>query len=256
MTGHLAIETERLKRMYFVRGDRGAKTTVVALDGVSLSVPRGEVFGLLGVNGAGKTTLLQILATRLRPSAGVARVAGFDVCRYAKWVRAHTAVVSGGERQLLERIRPPRRSFGEARRTQLVRGFASRPKVLLLDQPTLGLDVPACKEVRTVIRRWVEDDPTRTVVLSTHDMREANELCDRVAILDTGRVVACETPAALRQRLDHEPTFQLETSTLAEEHAAALTGVAGVRRLTHHGSGQRSFVEIVLQHDDVMRTVL
>src|SRR5262245_17421325 len=129
MTGHLAIETERLGRVYANRGPRGAQANVVALDGVTLSVRRGEIFGLLGMNGAGKSTLMQVLATRLRPSSGVARVAGFDVCRYGKWVRAHVTAVMGGEYQTLERIRRPRRSFGQRQRTRLTHGFATGPKV-------------------------------------------------------------------------------------------------------------------------------
>jgi len=256
MTGYLAVETERLRRVYPTRGQRGHEANVVALDDVTLSVRRGEIFGLLGMNGAGKSTLLQILATKLRPSAGVARVAGFDVRRYAKWVRRHAAVVHGGEHRLIERLGSRRRSFGQQQQVQLTHGFASRPKVLMLDQPTLGLDVAACGDVRTFIRRWIEEDATRTVVLSTHDMREADDLCDRVAILDAGRVLACETPSALRRRLDAEPMFRLETSALADEHAVALTGVAGVRKVTHRGAGAGSTVELVLQHDDVMRTVL
>jgi ABC-2 type transport system ATP-binding protein len=116
--------------------------------------------------------------------------------------------------------------------------------------------VVACGDVRTFIKRWVHEDATRTVVLSTHDMREADDLCDRVAILDAGRLLACETPAALRRRLDSEPTFRLETSALADEHAVALTGVAGVRKVTHRGSGARSMVDIVLHHDEALRPVL
>src|SRR5262245_426127 len=119
MTGHLAIETERLKRVYAIRGGRTAQTHVVALDDVTLSVCRGEVFGLLGMNGAGKSTLLQILATRLHPSSGIARVAGFDVRRYTRWVRAHVDIVSGGEHRLFEGISRPRRSLGQRQRAQL-----------------------------------------------------------------------------------------------------------------------------------------
>jgi ABC-2 type transport system ATP-binding protein len=201
---HLAIETERLRREYRFRGDRGRASTFVALDDVTLSVRRGEIFGLLGLNGAGKSTLLQVLATRLRPSSGSAKVAGFDVGRYGAWVRRHVGVVFSDELGgVPERLGiRPRQSTGLRQRERLARGFASSPTVLLLDQPTAGLDAAASRDVRTFIRRWTGDDRTRTVVLATNDVREASEVCDRVAILNAGRLVACDTPSALVKRLD------------------------------------------------------
>ena len=90
---HLAVETDRLRRVYTTRAANGRKSTLVVLDNVTLSVRRGELFGLLGVNGAGKSTLLQILGAQLRPTSGTAKVAGFDVCRYAPYVRRHVGVV-------------------------------------------------------------------------------------------------------------------------------------------------------------------
>jgi ABC-2 type transport system ATP-binding protein len=204
MTGHLAVETERLKRVYSTRGANGRASKVVVLDDVTLSVRRGELFGLIGVNGAGKSTLLQILAAQLRPTAGTARVAGFDVCRYASYVRRHVGVVCADDGPVV-RLRAPELSSGQRQRLSLERGFGAKPKVLLLDQPTLGLDCAASREVRGVIRRWVNEDETRTVVLATNDMGEANELCDRVAILDAGRLVTCDTPAALKDRWHPAP---------------------------------------------------
>jgi len=206
MTAHLAIETERLRREYRLRGHPGRPTTLVALDDVTLSVRRGEVFGVLGVNGAGKTTLLRILATRLRPTSGFAKVAGFDVRRYSTCVRRHIGVVSGDETGgagVLPRLglgaSPV--SSGLRQRARLARGFVTSPKVLLLDQPTLGLDAAASRDARAFIRRWVNDDKARTVVLATNDIREASELCDRVAILNAGRLLACDTPAALAKQV-------------------------------------------------------
>jgi ABC-2 type transport system ATP-binding protein len=205
MTGHLAVETERLRRVYTTRGASGRASRLVVLDDVTLSVRRGEVFGLIGVNGAGKSTLLQILAAQLRPSAGTAKVAGFDVCRYAAHVRRHVGVVCADDAPVV-RLRAPELSSGQRQRVSLERGFAARPKVLLLDQPTLGLDCVASREVRGFIRRWMKEDETRTVVLATNDMGEANELCDRVAVLDGGRLVTCDTPAALKDRWHPAPS--------------------------------------------------
>ena len=193
---HLAVETDRLKRVYATRGANGRVSKRVVLDDLTLSIRRGELFGLLGVNGAGKSTLLQILATQLRPTSGTAKVAGFDVCRYATYVRRHVGVVWVDDGPML-RLRPPELSSGQRQRQHLERGFALNPKVLLLDQPTLGLDCAAARQMRTFIRQWVCEDRTRTVMLATNDMAEANELCERIAILDGGRVVACDTPSAL-----------------------------------------------------------
>jgi len=201
---HLAVETDRLRRVYTTRAAGGRKSTLVVLDDVTLSVPRGELFGLLGVNGAGKSTLLQMLGAQLRPTAGTAKVAGFDVCRYASYVRRHVGVVCADEGPLL-RLRAPELSSGQRQRAHLERGFATNPKVLLLDQPTLGLDCAASREMRAFVRRWMREDVTRTVMVATNDMAEANELCDRVAILDGGRLVACDTPSALRNQWHPAP---------------------------------------------------
>ena len=218
MTGHLAVETERLRRVYTTRGTTGRASKLVVLDDVTLSVRRGELFGLLGVNGAGKSTLLQILAAQLRPTSGTAKVAGFDVCRYASYVRRHVGVVCVADGPVV-RLRAPELSSGQRQRLSLERGFASRPKVLLLDQPTLGLDCSASREMRGFIRRWLHEDYTRTVVLATHDMAEANELCDRVAILDSGRLLACDSPSALGDAWHPPPCHETEQRSLG---AAAL----------------------------------
>ena len=203
---HLAVETDRLRRVYTTRAANGRKSTIVVLDNVTLSVRRGELFGLLGVNGAGKSTLLQILGAQLRPTSGTAKVAGFDVCRYASYVRRYAGVVCVDDGPIL-RLRAPELSSGQRQRAHLERGFASNPKVLLLDQPTLGLDCAAAREMRAFIRRWMRDDATRTVMLATNDMVEANELCDRVAILDGGCLVACDTPSALKDQWHGAPAI-------------------------------------------------
>ena len=199
MTGHLAVETDRVRRVYRPRQSNGGRATLVVLDNVSLAVRRGELFGVLGVNGAGKSTLLQILAAQLRPTSGTAKVAGFDVCRYGAHVRRHVAFVCP-DTQPIFRLKSPELSFGQRQRAHVEAGLAATPRVLLLDQPTLGLDCAASRSMRAVIRRWLQEDDTRTVMMATNDMAEANELCDRVAILDGGRLIACDTPAALRDQ--------------------------------------------------------
>ncbi|HEY8473323.1 MAG TPA: ATP-binding cassette domain-containing protein [Natronosporangium sp.] len=206
-----------------------------ALRGVSFTVHSGEVFGLLGPNGAGKTTTIQVLLTLLRPQAGTARVAGVDVAanpdavrRRAGWVPQERAVdplltarenliFAGGLYHLPARLARARasellalvgleseadrlvRGFsgGMRRRLELAMGLVHQPSVLFLDEPTLGLDVAARITV------WEHIEQVRrsgmTVLLTTHYLDEADSLCDRVAIIDSGRIIAVGTPMELKR---------------------------------------------------------
>jgi len=243
---HPAVETRALRRVFKV--GRGAPD-VVALDGVDLRIEHGEVFGLLGPNGAGKTTCIKILNTLLYPSSGEARVAGHDVVRESVEVRRRIALVSGGENSGygiltvreclwmfsqfygvpaadagprvdhliaavgltdLARTRINRLSTGQRQRMNFARGFVSDPEILFLDEPTLGMDVNAARELREFVMNWVREREGRTVLLTTHYMAEADQLCDRIAIIDRGRVLACDTPAVLRRSVEGGQHVELE----------------------------------------------
>jgi ABC-2 type transport system ATP-binding protein len=222
MTG--GVEVEALRRHY---GSREA------LAGLTFDVHPGELFALLGPNGGGKSTLFRILATLLPPSAGTARVCGFDVRTAPREVRRHIGVVFQhasvdgkltveenlrhhghlyGQRghalaarmeELLERFDLRERrgelverlSGGLARRVELAKGLLPRPSVLLLDEPSTGLDPGARRELLQYLRRLRDEDGT-TVVLTTHYLEEA-ERCDRVGVIDRGRLVAHDAPAVL-----------------------------------------------------------
>src|SRR5689334_4786812 len=229
-----AVETRGLRRTF--RAGRGGGE-VTALAGVDLRIEPGEVFGLLGPNGAGKTTCIKILNTLLFPTSGEARVAGHDVVTEAQAVRHRIALVSGGENAgygiltvreclwlfsqfygvpssvawrridaLIDAVdlreqahaRINRLSTGQRQRMNFARGFVSDPEILFLDEPTLGMDVNAARRLRGFVTSWVRERAGRTVLLTTHYMAEADELCDRIAIVDRGRVLACDTPPALR----------------------------------------------------------
>ncbi len=281
MSNTLAIETEKLGRIYKLRGSKKeTRKELIALQDVSLTVQRGELFGLLGPNGAGKTTLIKILTTLLSPTSGLARVAGADVHREPDLVRPRINMVSGGEssgyglltvrenlwmfsqfygvpsKEANERIealltmvgmkdrmhtKSSDLSTGLRQKMNIVRGFLTDPEVLFLDEPTLGLDVGASRDVRKFIIEWLKADKERTLLLTTHYMVEADELCDRVAIINKGRVLACDTPSALKQRLQKDVTFEIETSPLngltpqmmesqPEVKKAALTDIEGGAR--------------------------
>ena len=232
MSADVIVETVGLRKTF-----GGRKTAVEAVAGVDLRVAQGEIFGFLGPNGAGKTTTLRILATLLPPTAGTARVAGFDVARQSAQVRARIGYVaqSGGSdpaetgrRELviqgrlfdLGRRQAERRaaeilaafelesaadrptgtySGGMRRRLDIGLGIVHRPTVLFLDEPTTGLDPQARARMWDEIR-GLRDGGT-TVFLTTHYLEEADALCDRLAIIDHGRIVAEGTADELKRRI-------------------------------------------------------
>jgi ABC-2 type transport system ATP-binding protein len=257
----LAIEVRGLRRVYNVK-----PKPVVALDGVDLEVRPGEFFGLLGPNGAGKTTLIKILTTLLLPSEGTARVFGFDVEHETAQIRRIMNMVAGGEQsgygilvvreqlwmftqfygmsnrdgwrrvdELIEAVglqeqanqRVSTLSTGQRQKMNLARGLLNDPWILFLDEPTLGLDVAAARSMRELILEWKAAAPGRTVLLTTHYMAEADELCERIAIVDHGRILASGTPAELKRRVQRESIFRVELDQLAGG-AAALSRLPGV----------------------------
>lgn len=229
-----AIEVRELRREYRVRG---VHKRVTALDGLSLTVSAGTVHGLLGPNGAGKTTLCKILATVLVPTSGSARVAGFDVERDAREVRRRIGLVLGGDRGLYAKLTArqnlefwaamygmagdaasiridsvidqvglagvelavERFSRGMKQRLHLARGLLPAPEVLLLDEPTTGMDPVSAHAFRDLVRNVVAAGST--VLLTTHDMAEAEALCTEVSMIDGGRLLATSTPRGLGELL-------------------------------------------------------
>ncbi|AAL82013.1 daunorubicin resistance protein DrrA family ABC transporter ATP-binding protein [Pyrococcus furiosus DSM 3638] len=208
-----------------------------ALKGITFSVKKGELFGLLGPNGAGKTTTIKILTTLLEPTSGVAKVLGYDVVKEPREIRRRINLVAEGERTLYWRLSGyenlryfasiyyvPRReaekrikellemvglwerrndlvmnySRGMKQRLAIAKALINDPEVLFLDEPTLGLDVQSAVFVRELVRKLV-DEEGKTVLLTTHYMQEAEELCDRIAIIDHGRIIALDTPEGLKK---------------------------------------------------------
>lgn len=266
----------RIYKIRGSKKEKKIRKELVALDNVNLQVQRGELFGLLGPNGAGKTTLIKVLTTLLAPTTGRVRVAGFDVVNEAAKIRPLINMVSGGESsgyglltvrenlwmfsqfygvpskvayaridELLKRVgifdrrhtKSSDLSTGLRQKMNIVRGFMTDPNVLFLDEPTLGLDVGASREVRNLIREWVDDtngrnELRRTLLLTTHYMVEADELCDRVAIINQGRVLACDTPATLKQRLQKDAIFEVETTPLNGLKAQEIEDLPEVRTAT------------------------
>ena len=214
------------------------KGSVKAVDGVSLTIQKGEVFGLLGPNGAGKTTTLHMLSTILKPTSGEAKVNGFDVAKQPGRVRKSIGIVfqdpssdellTGYEnlrmhallygvpgsirRQRIDEVLDlvdlkDRRndllknySGGMRRRLEIARGLLHRPKVLFLDEPTLGLDPQTREHIWEYIEKLVKEEKL-TIIITTHYMDEADRLCDRIAIMDKGAIIVLDTPDELKMSL-------------------------------------------------------
>jgi ABC-2 type transport system ATP-binding protein len=232
---------------------RKAKKAKLALDQVSLHVDTGRITGILGANGSGKSTLIRILATLLTPDEGTASVFGYDVVSQPDDVRRHINRVSveasffkemspwenmlyaarlygsGGEgtrarvEAMLERLGLPldtldkpmkQLSRGQQQKVAIARSFLTSPSLLLMDEPTTGLDPRSKREVQELVRS-IRRDRAATVLLCTHDLQEAEVLCDRVVVIDQGRVLADGTPAELIRMHAGKPDGSLEDAFMA-----------------------------------------
>ncbi|HEX2779620.1 MAG TPA: ABC transporter ATP-binding protein [Gemmatimonadaceae bacterium] len=252
-------------------------TQIVALEGLDLEIPEGEFFGLLGPNGAGKSTTIGILTTRVRPSGGRALVAGEDVVAQAAAVRRRIGVVpqrpnpdrsldvmenlvfhaayfgvpraeaTSRATRLLEtlgladrkRAKVDELSGGQQQRLMIARALIHEPAVIFLDEPTVGLDPQARLALWDILRDLHRQG--RTIVMTTHYMEEADQLCDRLGIVDRGRLLALDTPEALKERA---PGGTLVTVTLdgdAREVAGPAGAVPGVERAEAEGPKLRAY---------------
>jgi len=147
-------------------------------------------------------------------------------------------------------------STGLRQKMNIVRGFLTDPEVLFLDEPTLGLDVGASRDVRRFIRQWLEADSSRTLLLTTHYMVEADELCDRVAIINQGRVLACDRPSGLKQRLQRDAIFEIETSPLNGLSAEALESLPEVRKASLSETENGAKLDLILIEEAALAAVI
>jgi ABC-2 type transport system ATP-binding protein len=247
------------------------KADHLAVDGISLRIERGELFGLLGQNGAGKTTLIKMLCTALLPSAGSATIGGYDVVRQARQVREQIGLVSGEERSfywrltgrqnleffaalyhvpapaartriatLLDRVGlaehadQPFRTYSSGMRQKLAiaRGLLSNPRVLFMDEPTRSLDPISAQAMRKFVSEYIIGELGCTVILATHSMAEAEELCHRLAFIRTGRVVAEGTIAQLRQQLHYGIRCELHLRHMPPELPDTLRRHPGISEIS------------------------
>jgi len=267
----VAIHIERLVKIF------GGAQEVRAVDHIDLQVPQGEIFGLLGPNGAGKTTTVGVCTTRVLPTSGRVMVHGVDVVADPPRARKSIGVVTqhntldracsawdniyfhcryfgmpspvAGARadelltqfRLGERARslPGQLSGGMVQRLQLARALAHRPRVLFLDEPTAGLD----PQSRLALWELVEGmrQSGVTVLLTTHYMEEADRLCDRVAIIDHGKILVCGPPAELKRGLGAQTVLALQLDPPSQELATSLRQLPGVTQVEVTATGLRLF---------------
>jgi ABC-2 type transport system ATP-binding protein len=265
-----AIEVEGLRRTYKTTTGvvRRKSLEIEAVRGIDFQVPEGELFGLLGPNGAGKTTTIKMLITLLIPTSGSARVLGLDVVEQAHEVRKRIGYVFGGERGVYERLSgydnlryfaelygvPPSEqrpriehllevvglkgreheraegySRGMKQRLHVARGLLHDPDVIFLDEPTIGLDPVGARDVRATIASLTEVG--KTVLLTTHYMFEADALCDRIAVISHGEIVAEGTPTELKRGVAEGTVVEVEVfgeADTAVERIRVLGGVSSV----------------------------
>lgn len=278
-----AIEVRGLGRDYRVRARRGegGASAVHAVQNISFDVEQGELFGLLGPNGAGKTTTIKMLITLLLPSFGSASVLGFDVVKDAREVRKRVGYAFGGDRGLYERLSawdnlryfaelyavPGREqrarieellemvglkgrekervegySRGMRQRLHIARALLHKPPVLFLDEPSIGIDPVGAQELRATVARLVAEGTT--VLLTTHYMFEADALCDRIAVIAHGEMVASGTPDDLKARVSGGHVIEVEVFEDSRLRLEALRAIPGVTAVSLEDQGQAQLIVV------------
>jgi len=286
-TDREAAPTQPKKRSLWPFRKKDPKALFTAVNGVDLQIQRGEIFGLLGPNGAGKSTTIRMLCTLLEPTSGTARVNGFDVVEQANEVRRSLGTLLAGERsiywkltgrenleyfaalyhipqaiakkrvdELIERMELKDRanelvekySTGMRQRVAIAKALLARPPILLLDEPTLGLDPQAARNLRELIAQLKQEG--HTILLTTHYMEEADQLSDRIGIIDTGKVIALDTPEGLKRRIDQKEVIRLEVTGWQDYIGEKLRALSEVSSLVARKQGEADLWEVNLQSNN------
>jgi ABC-2 type transport system ATP-binding protein len=279
-----AIEISNLKRQFKTTIGVIKRQTkeVIAVDGITFDIHAGELFGLLGPNGAGKTTTIKMLTTLLIPSSGTATIMGLDVVKDAEKIRPRIGFIFGGERglywrlsgfdnlryfatlyyvdtniakkkipELIELVGLKGRekekvegySRGMRQRLHIARALLHDPEVLFLDEPTMGLDPVGAREMRMTIRDL--QSAKKTILLTTHYMFEADALCERIAVINKGKIVALNTPAKLKHTVQDLSIVEIEIFGIPPEFLEKVRNLEFVDNVAVETHDQR---QILLVH--------
>lgn len=278
-----AITVSELRRVYSSSKGifRKTRNFVEAVKGISFDVEYGELFGLVGPNGAGKTTTIKMLTTLLTPSSGDAKVLGFDIIDDVMKIRRRIGIIFGGERGLYYRVsgrenlryfadlygvrfskrekrindllemvgladradeRVEGYSRGMKQRLHIAKGLVNDPPLIFMDEPTIGLDPEAARETRAMIKALIGEG--KTILLTTHYMFEADELCQRIGVITGGRIVALDTPSALKRFVKDVTVIEVEAFGVAEGDLMALRQQGDVTAVNANLEGERQIIRV------------
>ncbi len=276
-----AIEVSKLKRIFKASlGVLNRKMkTVIAVDGISFDIKKGELFGLLGPNGAGKTTTVKMLTTLLIPTSGSARIADMDIVKDAEKIRSHIGFIFGGERGLYWRLsgvdnlryfaslyyvdpdvakkrivylmelvgledrgkeKVEGYSRGMKQRLHIARALIHDPEILFLDEPTIGLDPVGAREMRQMVLNLQSEK--KTILLTTHYMFEADALCQRIAVINHGKIIALDTPTNLKQIVKELSIVELEVFGVPPSAINKMKALSYVENVTLEDHDQRQHI--------------
>lgn len=280
------IQVKDLKREYvkskgFIKRQ---KTIVNAVDGITFDVKKGEVFGLLGENGAGKTTTIKMMITMLAPTSGSCKVLGYNTFGEEKKIRSRINFIFGGEMGVYRRLsardnlqyfanlyHTPHEiakkkitetleivglsdkadtlvetySKGMIQRLQIARGLLNDAEILFMDEPTIGLDPVGARALRDLIKNLKEQG--KTIVLTTHYMYEADELCDRIAIINKGKIAALDTPKGLKNHLEPLKTLEFTIKSSDESYVDSIKAIRGVKTVLYNKNEENDVY--IIKHD-------
>ena len=271
MVGNGEIIVNDIRKIF----KKGKPDEVRAVDGIGFTINKGELFGLLGPNGAGKTTLIKCISTLLIPDSGSVTVGGYDIYREPLEVRRHIGVLTGGERSLYWKLTPvenlryfaalygvsrkvtkerieyllelmglldksnvrvEKLSSGMKQKLSLARVLIHDPPILLVDEPTLGLDPYFARFIRDFVKNELNKKFKKTILLTTHYMDEADELCERIAFMNRGKIEALDTPERLKQSMPQKQVLEIKCQgTIEKEIFETIDGAAGLN--ISHGEG-------------------
>ena len=278
-----AITVQNLRRIYLAKTGviRRQTKEVVAVEDISFEVGQGELFGMLGPNGAGKTTTVKMLTTLLIPNSGSASILGFDLVKQAAAIRPRIGFIFGGERGLYWRLNafdnlryfanlyhmPPdvanKRipellelvglrgrgdekiegfSKGMKQRLHVARALLHDPDILFLDEPTLGLDPVGARELRHTVLDLQQQG--KTILLTTHYMFEADALCDRIAVINHGQIVALDTPEGLKKHVGDLSVVDFEVFGIPAEVVERIRGLDGIETASVEDFDQRQILHV------------
>ena len=295
MSPRPVIEVQNLVRIYESEKGylRKKKASIRAIDNVSFEVFEGELFGLVGPNGAGKTTTVKVLCTLLTPTSGTVKILGHDIMRRAEEIRPRINVIFGGERGLYWRLsgkdnlryfaylygvnhrdvdsrvwelldlvglseradeKVENYSRGMKQRLHIAKSLINNPEIIFLDEPTQGLDPEIAHSLRRLIKNLTREG--KTIFLTTHYMLEADELCDRVAVINRGQIAALDSPDALKKYVANHVIIEIEAYGAVQNNVKDIEAINGVSLVTLETMEEKQLLKVQSENGAIVSSVV